>query len=294
MALKAIKPESKEKRLKMFVFGAAGIGKTTAAIQFPKAYIIDTEKGTDYYAKTIGKSDSVVLQTNVFDEVISEVKSLLTTKHEYRTLIIDPITQLYNSVQEKWTRVFEKHAKTEKEAEVQDFGMRYWGRVKSDFKTLQRMLASLDMNIIVTSHQKDQYGNGMQKIGVTYDSMKGDDYFYDLVFRLENQKDKRVALTVKERAEPGEQKFPPEFEWSYSNFLKFYGQNIIERIAIPIAMASEEQIKEFKTLVEIVKVDEATISQWLNKADADSFEEMKSDQIQKCIDHLKTKIKGIN
>ena len=53
MALKGKKPEQKEKRLKMFIFGAAGIGKTTAAIQFPQNYIIDTEKGTDYYSNII-------------------------------------------------------------------------------------------------------------------------------------------------------------------------------------------------------------------------------------------------
>lgn len=43
--LKAIKPEAKEKRLKMFVYGPAGVGKTMGCIQFPHAYIIDTENG---------------------------------------------------------------------------------------------------------------------------------------------------------------------------------------------------------------------------------------------------------
>lgn len=63
MALKAKSPEVKEKRLKMFVFGPAGVGKTTAAIKFPNSYIIDTEKGTDFYANTIIKAKSAVLQT---------------------------------------------------------------------------------------------------------------------------------------------------------------------------------------------------------------------------------------
>jgi flagellar biosynthesis GTPase FlhF len=46
MALRAKKPEAVEKRLKLFMYGPAGVGKTTAAIQFPNAYIIDCEKGT--------------------------------------------------------------------------------------------------------------------------------------------------------------------------------------------------------------------------------------------------------
>lgn len=293
MALRAKSPEPKQKRLKMFVYGPSGVGKTTAAIMFPKAVIIDTEKGTDFYADSINKQGSIVFQTSVFDEAVKEVKELLTTKHDFRTVIIDPVTQLYNSCQEKYTRIFEKHAKTEKEAEVQDFGMRYWGRVKSDFKAFQRMLLAIDTNLIVLSHQKDQYGTGMQKIGVTFDSMKGEDYLYDLVFRLEIRGDKRIAVTVKERAEPGKNKFPPEFEWSYENFKKFYGAEIIEKEAQPVKLATAEQLAEIAHLVNVVKVDETTISTWLTKADADSFDEMTSDQIQKCIDHLKSKIKAV-
>lgn len=290
MGLRGIKPELKQKRLKMFVFGAAGVGKTTAAIMFPNAYIIDTEKGTDHYAKTITSSKSAVFQSSVFDEVSKEVKELLTTKHEYRTLIIDPVTQIYNSVQEKWTRVFEKHAKTEKEAEVQDFGMRYWGRVKSDFKSLQRMLMSIDMNLIVTSHQKDQYGTGMTKIGVTYDSMKGEDYLYDLVFRLEVKNGKRMATTIKERSEIGESKFPAEFEWSYENFKKFYGAEIIEKESTPLLLATQNQIDRIKQLLEVVKVDGSDVESWFTKANVESWEEMPADYISKCIAFVERKL----
>lgn len=290
MALRAKKPEEKQKRLKMFVYGPSGIGKTTAALLFPKAYVIDTEKGTDHYAKTINAMDSAVFQSNVFDDVMAEVKQLLTTKHEYRTLIIDPITQVYHSVQDKWSRIFEKHAKSEKEAEVQDFGMRYWGRVKSDFKALQRMLMALDMNIIVTSHQKDLYGTGMTKIGVTFDSMKGEDYLYDLVFRLEKKGDKRMAITIKERAEVGHPKFPPEFEWSYANFLKFYGEEIITREAVAVPLASEEQIVRVKALLEVVKIDETTVADWFSKNDVSDWPEMTSEAIGKAIAYIEKKL----
>lgn len=290
MALRGKAPTEKEKRLKMFVYGPSGVGKTTAALLFPKAYVIDTEKGTDHYAKTINKMGSSVFQSNVFDDVTAEVKQLLTTKHEYRTLIIDPITQVYHSVQDKWSRIFEKHAKSEKEAEVQDFGMRYWGRVKSDFKALQRMLMALDMNIIVTSHQKDLYGTGMTKIGVTFDSMKGEDYLYDLVFRLEKKADKRLAVTIKERAEVGQPKFPAEFEWSYENFLKFYGNEIITREAVAVPLATDEQIQKVKSLLGVVRVDDSEVSAWLSKADVSDWSEMTSETIGKVIAHLEKKL----
>src|SRR6476659_1734832 len=90
--LRARKPEAVTKRLKLFMFGPAGVGKTTAAIQFPNSYVIDCERGTENYDKLITASGSAVYQTNDMNEVLQEVKSLLTEKHEYRTLVIDPIT----------------------------------------------------------------------------------------------------------------------------------------------------------------------------------------------------------
>src|SRR5438128_1885251 len=83
--LRARKPEAVTKRLKMFMFGPAGVGKTTAAIQFPNSYIIDGERGTENYDKLITQSGSAVFQTTDIHEVVSEVKTLLTEKHEYRT-----------------------------------------------------------------------------------------------------------------------------------------------------------------------------------------------------------------
>jgi hypothetical protein len=293
MVLKAKPPEVKEKRLKMFIFAPAGIGKTTAAIQFPNSYIIDTEKGTDFYSETINKGKSVVFQSNNPDEIREEIKELLTTRHPYKTLIIDPITQVYNAIQEKWTRVFEKYAKDTKDKEVQDFGMRYWNKVKSDFKSIQRLILALDMNVIVTSHQKDVYGANFSKVGVTFDSMKGDDYLFDLIFRLEKRQTKRIAITEKERADMEARKFPDDFEWSYKNFCKFYGADVIEREAKPVEMANKDDIEKLSKLIEIVKIDEEIVLKWLSKAEASSFDEMKAEDIKKCIFYVEKKLKEI-
>ncbi len=293
MALKATKPEAKEKRLKMFVYGQAGIGKTMAAIMFPNSYIIDTERGTDDYPNVINGSKSVVFKSVNPDDIKEEIRELLTTKHEYRTLIIDPITQVYNAVQEKWTKIFEKHAKNEKDAEVQDFGMRYWSKVKSEFKAIQRLILALDMNVIITAHQKDVYGAGFSKVGVTFDSMKGDDYLFDLIFRIDKRGEKRVAITEKERAEIGKQKFPAEFEWSYENFLKYYGKEIIERKAEAIPMATKEDVLRLNNLIEVVKLDEETINKWFTKANADTFDEFTKEQIDKCIEFVEKKLAAV-
>lgn len=292
--MKAKEPKAANKRLKLFLFGPMNSGKTTSALQFPKAVLIDMERGTDHYEKTIKKSRSVVLQTTSPDDVISEVKDLLTEKHDYRTLIIDPITIFYQAVQDKWSRVFEKYAKTEKEAALQDFGMRYWGRVKSEYKALLRMLFQLDMNVIVTAHQKDIYGPGMQRLDVGADSMKGDTHAFDYVFQLSIENGKCVAVTKKQRSEPLEPaKFPPQFEWSYENFCNFYGREVIERESSPVVMASVEQVAEIKRLVELVNVPPETVTSWFTKADVDAFEEMNAETIEKCIQFVKKKLEPV-
>lgn len=293
MPLKAKKPEAVDKRLKLFLFGEAGIGKTTAAMLFPNAVLIDMEKGTEDYHKTINKMGSVVLRTNNPDEVREEIRTLLTENHPYKTLIIDPITQYYNALQEKWNRIFEKYARSEKEKELQDFGPRYWGKVKSEYKSLQRMIAQLDMNVIITAHQKTLYGENMVKLGVTFDSAKGDDYFFDLIFQLQAVGDKRIGKTIKERAEIGEHKFPKEFEWSYENFKKFYGTEALERESKPVSMATDEQVTEITRLLGIVKLEDGVTEKWLTKAGVDEWSEMTSEQIQKCIDFLNKKLEVV-
>src|SRR5688572_31957700 len=99
--LRAKKPEAVNKRLKLFMYGPAGVGKTTAAIQFPNSYIIDCERGAENYDKLIAASNSVVFQTTDIHEVMQEIRGLLTVQHDYRTLVIDPITTIYNDLLEK-------------------------------------------------------------------------------------------------------------------------------------------------------------------------------------------------
>src|SRR3982751_7123371 len=130
--LRARKPEAVTKRLKLFMFGPAGVGKTTAAIQFPNSYIIDSEKGAENYDKLITASNSAVFQTNDIHEVIAEVKALLTEKHDFRTLVIDPITTVYNDLIEKC------------EMKVgSDFG-RHFGEDNKIMKHLANLIMALD------------------------------------------------------------------------------------------------------------------------------------------------------
>src|SRR5215217_3756208 len=196
--LRAKKPEGVTKRLKLFMFGPAGVGKTTAAIQFPKSYIIDAERGAENYDKLIADSGSVVFQTNDMADVIQEVKSLLTVKHDYRTLVIDPITTLYNDLLEKC----EHKVGT-------DFG-RHYGEANKTMKRLANLIMALDMNVVVTAHAKTEYGQNLAKLG----------YTFDLVVELGKKGKKRLAKVTKTRIDS----FPDDdvFEWNYDAIKRRY------------------------------------------------------------------------
>lgn len=289
MGLRAKKPEATQERLKMLVYGDKGVGKTTAAMQFPRSYLIDLEKGSTRYWKTLQEKKTDRFDTTSFDEVAEEINGLLTTKHDYRTLILDPVTIIYEDIQDKWLKIFDKYAKSDKERDLKDYGMRYWGKVKFDSRLLRRILSKVDMNVVALSHEKPKYKDQMV-IGTTHDSDNKDGYLFDFVFRLEKRGEQRIAITEKKREEIGAPMFPPEFEWSYENFLNIYGRDVIEREAKPVELATVEQIKEIKHLLEVVNFPAEEVDKWFIKEKIEEWEDMEKEKIEKCIAFVKKRL----
>ena len=238
MTLRARIPVEQELRLKAFLYGLPGAGKTLAALQFPNAYIIDTAKETTRYAKLIKKQNSKVFEcSNPFD-ILNELYALRDTKHNFKTIVIDEITTLYQNLQAIWTDRFieaaeKDNSKNSKNVLLQDFGFRYWDKVKRDWRRIIDALRNLDMNVIVNAHQKDKYGSNQAVIGITSDSEKSDEHAFDFVFRLIIKGKDFKAITEKQRVlpielDPDSKQFPREFFWNYDNLLKFYHKEYLE------------------------------------------------------------------
>lgn len=274
--LRAKKPEAVTKRLKLFMYGPAGVGKTTAAIQFPNSYIIDSERGAENYDKLITSSGSAVFQTTDIHDVIAEVKSLLTEKHDYRTLVIDPITPLYNDLLEKC----EYKVGT-------DFG-RHYGEANKTMKRLANLIMTLDMNVVVTAHAKKEYGQNLAVLGHTFDGWRQLDYWFDLVVELGKKGKKRFAKVVKTRVDS----FPDEdvFEWSYDAIRKRYDASMLEKEAQIMALAAPQQVAQIKELLNVVRLPEGTVDKWFAKAGVDVWEDMPAETIAKCIDYVKNRL----
>lgn len=282
--LRAVKPEKIEKRLKAFFYGRAGVGKTTAAIQFPAPYLIDTEKGSEneQYIKLLEQAGGVVFQTSDFNELMQEIRILSSEKHPYKTLIIDPMTTLYNDLLAKC------------ELKGTEYG-RHYKDAEKKMKELLHLLYQLDMNVIITAHSKNEYvmnGKEMTQVGQTFDCYKKLDFLFDLVIEVQKRGKDRIAMIKKSRIES----FPEDttFEFSYNEIANRYGREICERSATPSKLASEGQVERLKKLIDLYKEPPETIQKWLDKAVVSCFEEMSEEIIKKLIDHMEKKSEILN
>ena len=188
MALRGKIPTAADKRLKVLFFGPAGAGKTTAAINFPAPYLIDTEKGAEnqQYTDILRKRGGNYYFTTDADELIEEVVSLLGERHPYKTLVIDPLTVIYNDLLDKSAQAL---------ASKDDPSGTAWGRHKTQpdrkIKHLLTLLLRLDMNVVLTSHAKPNWVRSTDskgkdtavQEGYTFDCYGRLDYLFDLIGR---------------------------------------------------------------------------------------------------------------
>jgi len=273
MALRAKKPTDTSKRLKLFLWGEAGVGKTMACLQMPKPYIIDTERGAENYYKAINKVGGEVFNTTDIDEVIEEIRKLSTEEHNFKTLVIDSSSPLFFDTVEKM------------EAEYgNDFGKHYVEAGKV-FKRMINLMMRLDMNIIITSHSKVMYGDEMKKIGETFDSWKRFDYIFDLVLQLKKQTPtKRYATVKKTRIDS----FPDgeTFEWNYDSLTERFSKKELEREVDSITTATVEQLKEIEVLSTKLSGGKDLVDNYMRKAGITQLADLTNEQAQNVIAHM--------
>jgi len=288
MALRGIKPTDVEKRMKVLFYGPAGVGKTTAAIQFPKPYLIDTERGAenDQYVKALNASGGALFQTTDPEEMITEIKSLISEKHDYKTLIIDPATVIYNDLLDKAA-----------DEVGTDFG-KHKGPADRRFKHFLTLLLRVDMNVIITSHSKAKWertkdAKGRDTVveaGTTFDCYPKLDYLFDLVFEIQKRGTDRVGIVRKTRVTGFEEGLV--FPFSYDEIANRYGRDILERGAAPVALASPEQIAAIRELIDARKDGDMILSKSLEKAQAETLDEMPAEMAGKLIAHLNAPAKA--
>ncbi len=289
--LKAVDPTTAEpSKPKILIFGKPGVGKTWTSIDFPKPYYIDTESGADlahYTAKlkAVGGAYFGVDQGSLdFKEVIDQVKALATEQHDYKTLVIDSVSKIFNTT---------IAAEAEKLGSSDQYGASKKPAV-SYTRQLVNWLDRLDMSVILIAHEKPMWGidaKGQRaEIGVTFDAYDKLEYELHLCLNITKEGDSRKARVRKSRILA----FPDGsvFDWSYAKFSEMYGKDIIEKKHEALKLATPEQIKEFNELLEVVKMADDWLEKCLTKFKATKVEELDSDKLAKMIEMVKTKKQG--
>lgn len=274
---------------KFVIYSASGVGKTWFGLSFPSVYYIDTEGGASraHYMERLSKAGGQYLGVEEgsldFEVVIDQIKALSTEKHKFKTVVIDSISKLFNNaVASEAERLGDKNA----------FG----ADKKPAIAYMRRLVAALgrlDMNVILIAHEKAEWGMDSKgdrvELGKVADCWDKLIYELDLALHCQKRGASRAAVVKKSRliGFPEGQSFPLEF----TDFADRYGKDIIEKSAKQIKLATPEQVGEINRLVELLKIDSATVEKWLEKANAETIAEFNESQASKIIESLKSKIK---
>lgn len=285
--LKGADPKAaKQSKPKILIFGKPGVGKTWASIDFPGVYYIDTEGGAnlDHYTDKLKKAGALYFGPEHgsldFASVIDEVTTLATIQHNYRTLVIDSFSKLYN------TCIDATAERMKREGKKVEFGIEKKEAIAFT-RRLVRWLDKLDMNVILICHEKDRWQNG-ECIGQTFDGWEKLEYELHLALQITKQGATRKARITKSRLKEfadGEL-----FDWSYADFAARYGRDVIEAAAVPVDAASPDQVNRLRTLIDALRVEPEVTDKWKEKAGVEEFGEMDSITVQKCITFLEAKL----
>jgi hypothetical protein len=221
-----LKAEAKANRLKMYVYGPSGSGKTVTSLHFPNPAVIDTEKGTNFYGD---KFDFFRIQTQDHEVVDHAVDELLADPKDFKTLVIDPIRRIDDSIVLRQL----KRMRVKKNNPSYSLAPLDYKTIKEERNILFRKVLSLDMNIIMTAPTKNQYSEDesefMKIIGVQPDGPRDLPYLVDIVLRLDKDAEgTRIAIVEKDRSN----RLPEQFEFSYASFVKYLGVDGLEREAV--------------------------------------------------------------
>lgn len=283
--LKAVEPKSASpNKPKILIYGKAGVGKTFTSLDFPSVYFIDTEGGatqnhyTDKLKASGGSYMGIEQGAMDFETVIEQIQALATENHNFKTVVIDSVSKLFNTaISEEMERLGDKD----------QFGASKKKPV-AYMKRLINWLSRLDMTVILISHEKSEWGLNSNKerveIGSTFDCWDKLEYELDLCLNIIKLGGSRKARVRKSRFKGFED--GSSFDWSYKSFADLYGKDVIEKKAEAIVLATPGQLNKIKILFDTVKMPEGTEEKLLKKANVDGWEEMSTDRIEKAMDYI--------
>jgi hypothetical protein len=287
LQLKGRKPKTTEpKKPAILVFGEPGAGKTYTALDFPAVFFVDTERGAtqaayqDKLANAGGVYFGIEDGSQNFDEVLQQVRALRSLKHDYKTLVIDSFTKLFN------IEIANEQERLKKAGKKDEFGLSKKPAVAKS-RELVGLLSTIDMNVLLICHEAPNWSEGEQK-GIKADSWDKLAYELDLVLHIRKLGGSRKAFVIKSRLD----KFPEStsIDWSYDEISTRWGKSIVEKNHEPVALATPEQLARVAQLNDTLKTTPEEIDKHLSYGEATQYADMSTDKIAYVINRLEAKL----
>uniref|UniRef100_A0A6M3LFY1 Putative ATPase domain containing protein n=1 Tax=viral metagenome TaxID=1070528 RepID=A0A6M3LFY1_9ZZZZ len=200
------KAKAEQAALKIGMYGPSGSGKTFTALLIAEGLakitgkriaFVDTERGTDFYCKTIPERklhpqafDFDALYTKSITEVIQSIKGL--PSEQYGVIVLDSITHIWEAA---------RLAYDGKETRAGTIPFHAWAKIKKPYKELINLLLSSPMHVIFCGRQgnefeEDEESGELKKVGVKMKAEGETPYEPHVLLRMEAVKDTKSKLAT--------------------------------------------------------------------------------------------------
>jgi hypothetical protein len=276
--VKAEISEERPQRLKLFMYGNYGTGKTYLALHFPGIAMIDPEKGAEPY-RNVFKFDTLPIDnTSSFQVYEDAIKYLGSCKHQYSTIICDPISMLWEVFLYHWSEIFKKRKQEGAgyRFDFYEFQLKDYNTLKAEWKAFIRRLLALDMNIIAIAREKDKFKKGkgdnfLELVGQTFDAEKLTPYYFDTVIQLILEKGEFSAIIKKNRNNTLGLPIEVPVKLTYENFKNAYPS--LNKAASPV-LVSEKMIEKFNSYVKELALPLDKVEKALQNYGVDNFDDL--------------------
>lgn len=194
--------------LKVMVWGESGSGKSRFALSAPAPLVIDLEGSTrlyanefDFWKAEIDKNNQQAINSAALTKnLIAEI--LAGNYPDRKTLVIDPITDLLDCIEEICSREYEKKIGKKVDTLNAVQKTKWYAYRRDTSRTMLNQLKDIPMNLVLVARAKnvwDTKDGKMQPVGLTYDALEITEYLMDIVIQLEKNGDETRAIVKKSR-----------------------------------------------------------------------------------------------
>lgn len=205
------KARAEQASLKIGVYGQAGTGKTFTSLLLAEglanhtgkriAYV-DTERGTDFYAKRVVERrvhpeafDFDAEYSRSIADVTASVRALKPS--EYGVIVLDSITHLWEAAVNAYS------GRTGRGGQIP---FHAWGKIKKPYKDLMQYLLNSPMHVIICGRQgvvyeTDQDTDEVKAVGFKMRAEGETPYEPHILFRMDPERHRDGSTTVRIYAE---------------------------------------------------------------------------------------------